>query len=150
MSPSSSSLYARFFTPQERQDLAQIPPDDLTGEINLQRNLLVLIHSASPAGSTDFKTLLEKARASNLAVGALIASLRVELNRRGLHPESDQLIQQALHIAAGHLGVPDYLTPSEPPVGVDQGLAVGCQKKCAGSSQNESGLDRKFENNRKD
>lgn len=151
MPHSSSSLYARFFTSQERQDLEQIPSDDLTGEINLQRTLLVLIQSASPECPIDFKVQLEKTRADNLVIRALLASLRVELNRRSLHPESAQLIQQALHIAAGQMGVPDYLTLPERPFGDDQMVVAECgQKKCAESSQKEPGLDQKIEHNKKE
>lgn len=122
MPPDSPSLYACFFTPQERRDLRQVSPDDLTGEINLQRALLVLIQSASPPGPLDFEVQLEKNRASNLVIHSLLVLIRSGSQRRDICPEWAGLLSQAAQDAASRMGVPDYLRPSVCP---RQGLEVG-------------------------
>jgi len=45
----SPSLYTPWFTEQERRDLDAVPHDDLTGEIDLLRYLLVLVMFKSPS-----------------------------------------------------------------------------------------------------
>ncbi len=48
MPSDSPSIYAQYFTEQERRDLEAVPHDDLTGEIYLLRYLLLLVMSKSP------------------------------------------------------------------------------------------------------
>lgn len=45
MSTESSGLYRPYFTEEERRYLELVPHDDLSGEINLRRRLLIIISS---------------------------------------------------------------------------------------------------------
>jgi hypothetical protein len=59
MSPDSPSIYAPFFTEEERRHLEGIPHDDLTGEIHLLRYLLALVMSKSHPDPQDLELLLQ-------------------------------------------------------------------------------------------
>jgi len=114
MPSETSSLYAPYFTEQERRDLDAVPHDDLTGEIFLQRYLLVLVMSRSPSGPLDFDLLLEKNRACSLAIRSLISLIYAELEIRKSKPsESAQFIEEAHYLAAVQLGIADQLFPAK-------------------------------------
>jgi len=49
MPSDTPALYAPWFTEGERRDLQAVPHDDLTGEIDLLRYLLVLVMFKSPS-----------------------------------------------------------------------------------------------------
>jgi len=113
MPSETSSLYAPYFTEQERRDLDAVPHDDLTGEIFLQRHLLVLVMSRSPSGPLDFELLLEKNRACTLAIRSLISHIYAELEiRKRKTPEWKKFYDAARLMAAEELGiVEDAFTP---------------------------------------
>jgi len=114
MPSDTTSLYAPYFTEQERRDLDAVPHDDLTGEIFLQRYLLVLVMSRSPSGPLDFDLLLEKNRACNLAIRSLISLIYAELEiRKSKQPESAQFIEEAHYLAAVQLGIADQIFPAK-------------------------------------
>jgi len=106
MSNNTSSLYTPYFTEEERRDLEAVPHDDLTGEIFLQRHLLVLVMSRSPSGPLDFELLLEKNRACNLAIRSLVSLIYAELEiRKRKTPEWKQFYDAARLMAAEQLGI---------------------------------------------
>jgi len=107
------ALYSPWFTEEERRDLQAVPHDDLTGEIYLQRYLLVLVMSRSPSGPLDFELLLEKNRACNLAIRSLISLIYAELEiRKRKTPEWKQFYDAARLLAAEQLDiVEDAFTP---------------------------------------
>ena len=114
MSRKTSSLYDPFFTEEERRDLELVPHDDLTGEIYLQRYLLVLIMAKSPPEPLDFELLLEKTRACNLAIRSLISLINAEVeNRKGRKPEWKLAIEAAHLRSAEELGIVDQVFPPE-------------------------------------
>jgi len=108
------SLYAPWFTEQERRDLETVPRDDLTGEIYLQRYLLVLVMSRSPSGPLDFDLLLEKNRACNLAIRSLISLIYAELEiRKSKTPEWELFFDAAHLLSAEQLGIVEDVFPPE-------------------------------------
>jgi len=100
------ALYAPWFTEEERRDLEAVPHDDLTGEIYLQRYLLVLVMSRSPSSPLDFELLLEKNRACHLAIRSLISLIYAELEIRKSKTPEWKLFYDAAHLlAAEQLGI---------------------------------------------
>jgi hypothetical protein len=115
MSRETTSLYHPFFTEEERRDLEGVPHDDLTGEIFLQRYLLVMIMSKSPPAPLEFDLLLEKTRACNLAIRALVSLIKThkELRRNRKQAEWEQFFDAAHLLAAEELGIVDQAFPVE-------------------------------------
>jgi len=111
MSRKTTSLYHPFFTEEERRDLELVPHDDLTGEIFLQRYLLVMVMSKSPPAPLDFELLLEKTRACNLAIRSLISLIYAHLEiQKGKQPWWEQLLDEARELACEQLGFSNYLS----------------------------------------
>jgi len=114
MPSDTPSLYAPWFTEQERRDLEAVPHDDLTGEIYLQRYLLVLVMSRSPSGPLNFELLLEKNRACNLAIRSLISLIYAELElRKNRTPDWQLFVEEAHYLAAAQLGIANEIFPAE-------------------------------------
>jgi len=114
MSNNTSSLYAPYFTEEERRDLDAVPHDDLTGEIYLQRYLLVIVMSRSPSGPLDFDLLLEKNRACNLAIRSLVSLIYAELEiRKRKTPEWELFFDAAHLLSAEQLGIVEDVFPPE-------------------------------------
>jgi len=114
MPSDTPSLYAPYFTEEERRDLEAVPHDDLTGEICLQRHLLVMVLAKSPPGPLEFELLLEKTRACNLAIRSLISLIYAELEiRKGKTPEWKLFYDAAHLLAAEELGIVDQAYPAE-------------------------------------
>ena len=115
MSRKTTSLYHPFFTEEERRDLELVPHDDLTGEIFLQRYLLVMVMSKSPPAPLDFDLLLEKTRACNTAIRSLISLIYAHLEiQKGKQPWWEQLLDEARELACEQLGFSNYLSFSQP------------------------------------
>jgi len=111
MSRETTSLYHPFFTEEERRDLEGIPHDDLTGEIFLQRYLLVMVMSKSPPAPLEFDLLLEKTRACNLAIRALLSLINTHLElQKGKQPWWEKLLDEARELACEELGFSNYLS----------------------------------------
>jgi hypothetical protein len=115
MSRKTTSLYHPFFTEEERRDLEGIPHDDLTGEIFLQRYLLVMVMSKSPPGSLDFDLLLEKTRACNIAIRSLLSLINthMQLRKGRKQAEWEQFFDAAHLLAVEELGILDQAFPVE-------------------------------------
>jgi hypothetical protein len=114
MSTESTHLYHPFFTEEERRDLEHVPHDDLTGEIYLQRYLLVLVMSKSPPAPLDFELLLEKTRACSTAIRSLISLIYAHLElRKGKKSESELFIEAAHLMAVEQLGIVDDAYPAD-------------------------------------
>jgi hypothetical protein len=114
MSRKTTSLYHPFFTEEERRDLEGIPHDDLTGEIFLQRYLLVMVMSKSPPGPLDFELLLEKTRACNLAIRSLVSLINMHMElQKGKPSEWDLFVQGAHLLSAEELGIVEDVFPAE-------------------------------------
>ena len=113
----SSSLYSPYFTDQERNDLKNLPPDDLTGEIHLQRALLILMQERFPTKISDFNLLLEVARVTNIAIRSLLTLIYAQSENLSQNSWAEQMIEEAYHIAATQMGVYDYLSTA--PAGSD-------------------------------
>ena len=114
MSTKSTGLYRPYFTDEEIRDLEGIPHDDLTGEIHLQRYLLILVMSKSPPGPLEFDLLLEKTRACNLAIRSLVSLINTHIAlRKGKRPEWELIIEAAHLLSAEELGIVDQAFPAE-------------------------------------
>jgi len=114
MSTESSGLYHPYFTEEEIRDLEGVPHDDLTGEIHLQRYLLILVMSKSPPAPLEFDLLLEKNRACNTAIRSLITLIYAETEiRRNRRPEWEILFDAAHLMSAEQLGIVDDVFPAD-------------------------------------
>jgi len=114
MPSDTPSLYAPYFTEEERRDLEAVPHDDLTGEIFLQRHLLVLVMSRSPSGPLEFELLLEKTRACNLAIRSLVSLIYAELElRKGRTPDWKLFVEAAHLLSAEELGIVEDVFPDD-------------------------------------
>ena len=114
MSRKTTSLYHPFFTEEERRDLEHVPHDDLTGEIFLQRYLLVMVMSKSPPAPLDFDLLLEKTRACNTAIRSLVSLLYAHFElRKGKKPQWELAIEAAHLRSAEQLGIVEDVFPAE-------------------------------------
>jgi len=110
----ASALYAPWFTEEERRDLQAVPHDNLTGEIYLQRYLLVLVMSRSPSSPLDFELLLQKNRACHLAIRSLISLIYAELEiRKSKTPEWELFVEAAHLLSAEQLGIVEDVFPDE-------------------------------------
>jgi len=115
MSRKTTSLYHPFFTEEERRDLEGIPHDDLTGEIFLQRYLLVMVMSKSPPGPLEFDLLLEKTRACNIAIRALLSLINthMQLRKGRKQAEWEQFFDAAHLLSAEQLGIEEDVFPDD-------------------------------------
>ena len=114
MSTKSTGLYHPYFTEEEIRDLEGIPHDDLTGEIHLQRYLLVLVMAASPPAPLDFELLLEKTRACGTAIRSLISLIYAHTElRKGKQPWWEQIIEAAHLLSAMQLDIEEDVFPAE-------------------------------------
>jgi hypothetical protein len=105
---SRPNLYRKYFTPAERRALAATPENDVTGEVNLLR-IMLLRFLAAGAGApppADLKSHLESLRVTSVGAAMIACLIRTQARAGGLLTDLDRALDEAL------AGVNPYLDGS--------------------------------------
>jgi hypothetical protein len=110
--PAHASLYRRYFTPAECARLDATPLDDLSSEINLLRVLLARVLAASQRARDLALETQARILAAFSHAGIVMASLaRLQHRLHAPLDATEQLFEEAMHLARLEHGVYTYLPP---------------------------------------
>ena len=103
---SAHNLYHRHFTPAERRALAATPENDVTGEVNLLRIMLLrfLAEGAGAHPPADIKSQLESLRVTSGSAAMIASLLRTQARALGPGAELDRAIDEVLATFNFYLG----------------------------------------------
>ena len=101
------NLYRKYFTPAERLALAATPENDVAGEVNLLRIMLLRFLAAGEAAPADLKSHLESLRVTSGSAAMIASLIRTMAKAGGPLTDLDRALDEAL------AGVNPYLVDEE-------------------------------------
>ncbi len=110
------SIYWRYYTEEQREKLRSMKRNELNGEINIMRILLMrFIKREAEAEPKDRCQTEESLRAKSIASMTLSALQKIQVNESAAHPEWEDELEEAYRQAREEMGINDYLERLEPP-----------------------------------